>query len=526
MNVTNLYKKFCSELGVTDLSLSNVNSLLSSSGVNYNQTAQNYITSVVSIDRNMMPLIVPYFYVSLEHVNVTKNTYGSWIRTGYDVGKEYYAKNHAGEYGDWKTKIYYQSEKYDHSINRYSATRHTYTKYGGMDYENAFKNTGDFMAIGLHTLFDENLWMCEQGMITCKKEAQEQINDINLLPARSVISQHGGDTFDGKEEKLPVFPGTGCPWFTISDQNRVDFNIATSGITYWFTKNDYDATITIMLKADKKYDTYQSMSFGMLKTIDEQSHIFPLYIAGGSQGLSQDTYVYTPVSSSDNRQKPTNTGPNNVYDLDIDNIALSNSNLLSPTKFNKANMSNFRVLSPEGEWRDIYSMVQGGKLRATSSPCDDYVSNWAVLLENPTAMLDCHSGYFLSADNLNRVDIYSVNKPINKYDHSSKLENIIVFLNGDLNHNEVGCQGMVPNCYGSWFRTLPTGEVTLSGKKYLSVPNGWENRLWNYPAYVGFSNDSSLYENKSIKDKYDDLFNELKNGVMTHRLLIPLEDGA
>ena len=79
--------------------------------------------------------------------------------------------------------------------------------------------------------------------------------------------------------------------------------------------------------------------------------------------------------------------------------------------------------------------------------------------------------------------------------------------------------------YANWFRELPIGEITINNKRYLSVPNGWETRLWFYesPAEPPKKND---LENSKLKKKMDDILKAGGNVKMTHRLIIPLEDGA
>ena len=448
------------------------------------------------------------------------STYAQWLRTGIKI-KEYIAKKHDEEYADRNTQIYYQSEKYDHSVNVKDGYRVVTTKYGKNNEENAFKNSGELIAVGLHTLYDDRLWMCEQGQITCKKEAAEQINDIKLLQARTTTSTQDEDPSDGMAD-LPVFPGTGCPWFTISDDNKETYNVENNGIKYWFTKNDYDATITIMVQnygADP--DCYQSMSFGKLAVLDKTHVMYPLYVAGGTQGLSQDTMTYTPRNSD----KPTSMGSANVYDLDIDNICLSNSNLLSPTKFNDANMSNFRVLTAEGLWRDIFGFEQKAKLEAMPT-CEDDPQDFYVELQEPTLPEEeHHAAYHCMAESLHRMDIYTINQLFNGYDHSSTLERVLVYLNDLCDNGANGYQGFIPNVYASWFREFPIGEVAINNKKFLSVPNGWETRCWFYDGSAEQKSKNDI-DNKNLKKKMDDVLKAANNNKMTHRLLIPLEDGA
>lgn len=507
LNCVDFYDIFCSSIGIDELSQGDLLNLLNSDNVTYNQTAQDYIDSFIS-DKNLLGHIEhPYFYISFQHTLVDSNTYANWLRTTMTVP-------HPGA-----NTIGYQSETYDRRTRVGDANRYVIGKYGSVNRENAFCNNGSFLAVGLHTLYDRDLWMCEQGSITCEKEAYKQTNDINMLPWRSYYIPDLGKHYEGEEVHLPVFPSTGCPWFVISEQNKIDFEVSKWGIDYWFTKSDYDATITLRFRGGLDEDVYQSMSFGMMSNVNEEAYIFPLYVAGGSQALKQDIYVYTPVGGKYPTYKI-----GNIYDLDMQNICLSNSNLLNPTKFNGANMSNFRILSPEGEWKDIYAHSQGAYVVAEPT-CDPPPRDWKYLLSDVVHGgfdISEHSAYIFLDNNTKMTDTYRVNHEPNGYEHSSRLENIIVALTNQKPHTERCFCGTIPNCYGSWYKTLPVGEIEINGKKYLSLPNVWKDRWWNYPAFYGKYTDSVYWENTQIRKTYD---RKKHNDIMYHRLLIPLGGG-
>lgn len=523
-DIINIYDIFCENIGVKELSQVNLESLLNDKKICYKDGDPiDFITNYIYGNELLTPSVKAYFYASLEHIDVKSDTYANWLRVGHPLDNHEEYSSHAkggDEYADFHTKVYYQSEKYNHSIDLPSVIRHTFGKYGGTDRENAFKNTGEFLAVGLHTTFDRNLWMCEQGGITCTKEATAQINDLNLMQWRTSITDRvSGDTNEGGAVSLPVFPGTGCPWFTLSDKNKTDFDLATFGIDYWFTKSDCDATITMKVKnIQQGYDIYQSISLGMMSNIPNDSYMLPLYIAGGSQALSQDIYVYIPIKG----QYPTYKS-GNIYDLDIQNICLSNSNLLNPTKFYNANMSNFRILSPEGEWKDIYSCSQGAQVKAYHY-CSGPIWDWGIGLLDPVYEgYNYHSALPFMSDMRHKIDTYTVNKPLNQYEHSSMLDKVVVNLKKELPHQETGVEGMIPNCYQNWHRNMSIGEIDIKGKKYLSVPNGWENRLRKYPWVVGVCNGTQFWENKQIQ-VLDDLYCKFLSSVFVDRLIIPLED--
>lgn len=485
-DIINLYDVFCKHLNVDELTKDIFDTLVDTSGY-YKEL--DWITEYIFSEGLLRPFNCPCFYVSLEHMNVDRDTYKNWLRTSYSVGNQY---KHTTAQWNWSdVDIFYQSEKYNHTSNVNDAS--------------LFKNDGEFIAIGLHTLFDGELWMCEQGGITCEKEAYEQVVDMNWVVKNQRV--------DAKA--LPVFPGTGCPWLTLSEDNKADFNVEIHGIDYWFTKSDYDATITIRVSNGNEADAYQSISLGLMTGVNDDSYLFPLYVAGGTEGIAEDIYVYgSPY--------PTYR-VGNMYDLNIKRISMSNSNLLSPTKFNKANVSNFKILTPSGVWRDIFVYQQDVQV-IPHPTCNTPSTNFYVVLKEVENISE-------SCDSIiegcrNKVDIYSVYKQLNTYEHSSVFDNIIVNIQSESQWGECGCLGVLPNCYSSWYRTLDVGEVTIDNRRYLSIPNGWDNRLWYYPRKIGmFPQVREDWEAVAMQKYWDEYFSFIASKRMTHRLLIPLEEG-
>lgn len=470
----------------------------------------------------------PHFYISFQHSSIDKNTYSNWLRGGTSFTPENYTVRgiEDGSYLYPEYPIYPLSELYNHSLyNRIYEGIYNHTKYGTINYENPFKNTGEFVAVSCHTHFNKNLMMCEQGGVTCRNETLRQFNNLNLLPIyyEAIKRDKTNATVsnvDTGNKTFPAFPGTGCPWFVLADENREEYNIKTDsdGFTFWFTKSDYSATITLRLNScGVQPDIYQSMSFGMMENTDKQSYLFPLFVAGGSQGISQDIWVHNHY---DVNNPIYNAG--NSYDLDARNICLSNSNLLHPTKFNGSSVSNFRVLSPGGEWRDVFAHLQTASVVKYYSCKTIY--DWGYPLNSPTSI---GYNYHLATPSLGEVvkyttDTYDVNGSLvqNKYD--TPFQRIIVALNNNLDSNDNGIVGIVPNAYMSWSRTMPCGEIEIDGENWLSIPNGWENRMWHYPTRVGAIINNE-WQNKTIRDTYDRITSAYSDYIMRDRLLIKLE---
>lgn len=422
---------------------------------------------------------VPYFYITLQHTNVTPTTYSEFLNQPYHYNSEMYNRSYISSAGPT----------------------------GGT---NPFKNNGALLAVGLHTDFDDELWMCEQSHITCDEETRTQINHSNLVS--NLVSPSRGSY---STNAYVNFPGTGCPWFTISEKNISDYSVATHGIDYWFTRDEYSATITICIVGlGTKVPRWQSMSFGLLECINDESFMFPLYVAGGSQGISQELFV-TGLTGS---YLSPYTG--NMYDLSMDNISLANSYLLAPTKFNGSEISNFRVLTPEGIWRNIFAYKQDSKLIPVPI-CDGPTREWGYPLLAPVTYTEGHSTTAFCSDNSHMVDTYRVKSGFDRNVSSSPICNISVVLNKNIDHNETGIQGTLTQSYYTWTRTLPCGEVTIKDKKWLSVPNGWEGRKKYYASYIGLV---SHWENETLLEDAETDRVESSDNIFVYNLLIPLED--
>lgn len=440
--------------------------------------------------------VTPHFYISLCFRQISPSSYGSWL-WGED---------------------YYHAESYNHILEDANYVYTRATKYGGGNGgENVFKDSGQILQVGLHTTFDDNLWMCEQGNVTCEAEAEAQTGGPNLLPGRLIMypKEPGQDPTE-TTIIMPNYPGTGCPWFTFSNDNEENFNFSSGGATYWFTRSNYNATITICYHGT--VDVYQTMVFGRLENVHNGTHLIPLYIAGGNQALKEDVYVYTPVMPD---AKPTAVGGNSFY-LNILNAGLSNSNPLHPTKFNGATMSNFRVLSSDGRWKNIYAHIQGAAVLADPT-CKDEVTSWHVMLgdvNNNIATL--HSALPFCSGYINYFkDLYTITTPLTQYKSEALYNSIMPVLNqfsgGDVDYDERGIVGSLVDCYGYYSRTLPYGKIETDDNvtdTVLSIPCGWEGRQFHYPTQHGMvtAEDSQNLVNKAVQKSLD--------GIIMDRFII------
>ena len=473
---------------------------------------------------------VPHFYLSIQYADIREDTYKNWLfNTEDNYMNESFDRTY--DYDNHSSSISYKTiskntggtivgDYYSHK------TVNIVSKY---DF-NIFKNTGEALFIGIHTLFDDGLWMCEQGGITCEKEARLQENTMNLLPYRTIVttgttSYTNGNKTDEKWQEATegdtvtplIYPGMGCPMLTISDDDKIEYNVNINGITYYFTRNKYNATITTNIhNSTVDNDLWQSITLGMLDCYDIYSYKFPLYIGGGTSGLSQDIWVYT----AQNDKYPTYLTGNSI-DLSMHNIALSNSNILNSTRFNGSDVSNFRILSPSGEWQNIYINEQNAIVKPYHT-CGGVTMNWAYPLDTPLYDMDNYNTiYPRGNDSTKIIDTYTITNDINKFSSSTPLNNIYVILNSIASNKETGIYGNIPYCYSVWSRTLCTGIIEINGRNYLCIPNGWEGRLWKYRDLVGVYTE---WDNNLLRETYDKIHMDSYNYKIYNYLLLEVGD--
>lgn len=474
----------------------------------------------------------PYFYISLQHINVTANTYSTYFYSTHSATYEHIAGNGGNGWDDrnvYMARGYFNQASGGEWHNNPQFSRNILYKYGSTDHPNVFRNSGEFIAISPHTLYDENLWMCEQGGNSCEDitVGNEKPSTLNLMPFL-VNRYNRHDSGSSGSTFVPyLFPGSGTPWLTMSNQNKTDFEVSIYGIKYWFVKTDYVGIITYQVFGGEKKPHYQSIAFGMMDGVSEESYMFPLFVAGGNVGIVNDVFIFYYI----NARCPSYVA-GNVYDLDLENIALSNSNLLHPTFFNGATVTNFKVLSPQGAWKYITAHTQAVSIVPyyfcnCGDPCSVY--EWGTAINPPVSDdtgLNWHTLFpNMGCTTRNKIDTYTVNERLVPYKYSSPLQKVITCLNTKLAYGENGIIGIIPNVYSSWYRTLPDGEVTIGGHRYLSVPNGWEERLYHYPYHVGEIVNNE-WQQSVIRPRYDNRNNNLMNYQFTDKLLIPLEEGG
>ena len=440
---------------------------------NYPYSCSYYGALIRRLMQEFMGLDRPEYYVSFQFRNITANSYKEFLYNYDDYQSEEFDKTENG---------YYDHER-QMMVERKIASKD--------DAKNPFRYNGQIVAVGLHTSYDHRLWMCEQGGITCKKEADEQINDIDLLPFWQFW--YG---FPQKRRDIPVYPSTGCPWMTIAntDISKYGVNSTNNPINFYFTKDNLGSTITIRV-CDSNYtypDCWQNIVFG--RFTNTKDVIYPLYVGGGSLPLYPDWWLYYATSHTYGQ----------MYNLSMKNPALANSNILHTTKFGKANLSNFRVMSPDGFWRDIYSAYQTYK-DIQYFTLAGVVYEWGECVLPHTYNYTFNTGAELvdTRGKIGLLDIQkdsdNINRAYDEYFEKASLDEIAVQLNDSNEDNTNLSRGTIPRVYASWSRDLEQGLHSSNGKYWLAIPNGWQDRLWHYKFYYG----RIYWEGKNEKSEWN-----------------------
>lgn len=494
------------------------------------------------LDKWQLPVHRDRYFVSLVRQEIDETSYMDWFRSEQ---KGTFSNISSGQFLPKESKITNKNRENDSDWGG-NGKQHHEGKYGKDDSFTLFMNNGEFVAIILHTDYDESLHAHEQFQANTNYEYLMQTdtasnnysgrNLINVLPSRLYVT--GAELYSNFERsgvKVPVYPTTGAPWFVMSNNNVEDYKFDWNAgdkvalIDFWLSfPNDRCCTISLRVRGNcDQLDNWQSISFGLFSTTQTANHVYPLYCAGGSLGISDDIYQYTPIRGS----SPTST-VGNSYDLDFHNICLSHSNLLHPTKMNGSEVSNFKVLSSEGIWRNIFAHIQ--EASTVNYPNPVRTPDFAIKLEDvvfstdddhflyPTGNIDTRwldSSKYINSHGYNNFtgnNYYKTN-----YIFGNQLIPVCVALNSSIDLYESMFEGEIPGVYCTYDCDISSGEyISQDGTKYLVVPCGWDGRLYNYGSHFGVINDE--WEADVVVRKYENITLKQRKNVILDKLVIRL----
>lgn len=348
------------------------------------------------------------------------------------------------------------------------------------------RNTGEALTFNVHTLYDKNLPSYEQGGGLCKDlfdfDTEGEGKTANLLNWVKSITVPGNPSWIMKmHEGCYTYPArnTGCSWFTYSEQDKDVYD----SIEFFFVKENYGGSIILLFynSIDSTVvPVWQTLSFGVLDVYDD-THKFPLFIAGGTTGLSPDSYTYSYTIPGNPPTTVTKTVTGNSYNFRVRQLSGHSSNLLYPTLLSGCDISNFAVLSEDGVWKYLGNCVQSpmsNRAGALSDIVDE--SNFFIM---PTA-----------SDTFN----YEGALGLGDYYISKLMSPVYVFHGSIPNMEERGIVGTIKNHYAVR-NDSHVGILVINNKRYLITPNGWLDRM---PYVVSGSDDDSYFRDLDNANRY------------------------
>lgn len=345
------------------------------------------------------------------------------------------------------------------------------------------RNVGDALTFNIHTLYDKNLPSYEQGGGLCKDLCEFEVENggktANLLNWTKFINH--GTWVELQHEGCYTYPArnTGCSWLTYSEQDKDVYD----SIEFFFVKEDYGGSIILLFYSSKDstvVPVWQTLTFGVLDVYDD-THKFPLFIAGGTTGLSPDSYTYSYTIPGNPPTTVTKTVTGNSYNFRVRQLSGHSSNLLYPTLLSGCDISNFAVLSEDGVWKYLGNCVQS-PMSKRAGILSDVVdeSNFFVM---PTA-----------SDTFNYEGVLG----LGDYYMDKFMSPVYIFHGSIPNMEERGIVGNIKNHYAIR-NDSHVGILVINNKRYLIVPNGWLDRM---PYVVSGSDDDSYFRDLDNANKY------------------------
>jgi hypothetical protein len=282
--------------------------------------------------------------------------------------------------------------------------------------------------------------------------------------------------------KPPIYPGVGYPGIGMSS------NEPSEGyFKYWLSKDS--CRLTIVINNGGQWDMGHA---GMLKAFSaKMQYAFPAVVAGSCTGLrTVATYSYS-----------TGTTMGTKIDYRYSNNSLSRSMPIAPcTNAGARTPENSQVAAclPDGTWKFFSNWVQ--QLQQQS-----YYSTVYFTVPRPTRKAS--TGYVIKPTNTELGGVHSV----------LGNEDQITIEPLDLWHESLITTDMLGSLWNMYWPGSDSrfGEIVVSGKKCLLLPNCWEGRPWTLRNYTGeIISEEALMSNFIENNSYSKQF----------KMLIRLED--
>jgi len=400
-------------------------------------------------------------YIGLLPLDIVAGiTYKNWIQSSANIGRHLiWNKNALNKQG-----MAYIHVNGSNTFQIITEGTTNYTSYMLNSPEIAYKSSSAIV-FGVFKQYNDGLdWNEQPGSI--------EFGNLGQYPLNYSLSTGGNPKITP-----PIYPGVGYPGIGMAYGS-------TNLFKFWLTKDA--CRLTVVINNGDHWDVGHA---GMLVPYQSRmQYPFPAVVAGSNSGLRT---VVTKTTSA--------TTFGTMIDYTSDNNSMSRSLPCVPcvnTSNGTATNSQLMVCLPDGEWQSFTNWTQSLVAASTNYPA--YFARPARV--SPTA------GY----------QVRPLNTDVTKV--SSVLDDTATFATEtfDLVQNDAtsGSAGMLGHLYNmSWPGLGSTfGEVTLSGKKCVILPNGWEDRLWAVPLV------SPAY------DSVNATYSEITTYGKQFRMLIRLED--
>ena len=387
---------------------------------------------------------------------------------------------------------------------------------------NLFKNLGEFIVVSMSLGYNENVFTCEQFGNTGFRYWHEHNDEVggvpfNFLPIREWCP--GGH--EVQMIKPPCFPGTGSSWFVLSNENVEQYTRSNGffDLNWIIQRDNFNGSIVLNIPKNDKTpennpDIYSAISFGKFSTTD-----LNLYIGGGTTGLVEEIYTYYPAGGGN-----LTYVEGNAYDLNIKSIALSNTDIATPTFFNGAKLSNFNVMDSTSRWRPIFSHVQTSTVEPYPT-CGSPPPKFMIHLNEPSEYTGGNriiKGNFMRHRNIfyiHKLNERKVQKTETRK-YNAQLNNIGVNIFDSDRFNEI--VGNIGNVFIHYDYEMPLGIVEMEDGIYYNMPCVWDKRLWFYKDYIGIVNEP--WKSLDVLKAYEDYIYPMLRNIITHRVIIRLGD--
>lgn len=306
----------------------------------------------------------------------------------------------------------------------------------------------------------------------------------------------------------PVFPGAGYPAIGMDPSGPI-----TGKLDYYLIKNDHGLTLVTNNKERDGKGNWETVFAGLYDAYADYEYPLPAAVVGGTSGATmkgETRYPERPVTGIRFDYRPKN------WSLIHGMLPFGAAALDSPYCPTQA-----AVMLPDGTWKQFANYVQGVDVLHFT----DFGRNYYAY---PTARPK-HSANIRAfirpaeRDISECTNIYDEDVDENSRKSGYKLEPIEFLETGKGDGHHI--LGRMPNYYHATRPIYWYGELVVSGKRYLVLPNVWEKRKFHLDYYTYrydiYEADQLLAEDKKelARRKTEDMMNlfirleEEENGI-------------